>query len=98
MATLQILSGPLAGREHQFSTPLVVGRAEADLDIMDPEISRQHLKLTPLAAGVEIVDLNSSNGTWIAGRRLTAPAILTQATTLRAGQTTFELVPGTPSS
>src|SRR5437764_6909970 len=93
MATLRILSGPLASREHQFSSRIVVGRADADVEIIDPEVSRLHLSLTPLESGVEVADLGSSNGTWIDGRRLTEPTLLERATTLRLGKTAVEVAP-----
>jgi pSer/pThr/pTyr-binding forkhead associated (FHA) protein len=93
VTTLRVLSGPHAGKEHTFATPIVVGRAESDLELMDPEISRQHFKLTPVSSGVEISDLDSLNGTWIGDARLMAPAVLTETTTIRAGQTSFEVVP-----
>jgi pSer/pThr/pTyr-binding forkhead associated (FHA) protein len=92
--TLRILSGPLAGRGHEISAPIVVGRAEADIVVMDPEISRRHFRVAPVADGVEIVDLSSSNGTWVDGTRLSGPATLTGATAVRAGQTSFEVIPG----
>jgi pSer/pThr/pTyr-binding forkhead associated (FHA) protein len=93
VTTLRVLSGPHAGKEHSFATPIVIGRARSDLELIDPEISRKHFKLTPVAGGVEIADLDSSNGTWIGDRRLKAPAVLTRKTTVRAGQTSFEVVP-----
>jgi pSer/pThr/pTyr-binding forkhead associated (FHA) protein len=95
MATLRVLSGPMAGRERAFSDPLVVGRSGTDFDIADPEISRRHLTLTPRPGGVEVADLGSANGTWIDQKRLSEPVVLAAATPLRAGQTTFEVVPET---
>jgi pSer/pThr/pTyr-binding forkhead associated (FHA) protein len=93
VATLRILSGPLASREHQFSTRIVVGRADADVEIIDPEVSRQHLSLTPLESGVEVADLGSSNGTWIDDRRLIEPTLFERVTMLRIGNTTLEITP-----
>jgi pSer/pThr/pTyr-binding forkhead associated (FHA) protein len=60
---------------------------------MDPEISRRHFSVTPLADGVEVADLASSNGTWIDGVRLLGPVVLNKIVTVRAGQTSFELAP-----
>jgi len=51
---------------------LVVGSAhDCDLRVVDPTVSGHHLKVTDVGGGqLRIEDLGSSNGTWIAGRRV----------------------------
>jgi hypothetical protein len=90
--TLRILGGPLAGTELPLTEELIVGRAEAGLDLEDPEVSRRHVALTPAPGGVTVRDLGSSNGTFANGRRLDEPTRLTATTALRIGQTQLELV------
>ena len=60
------------GTRHPLSPPgLVVGRGtEADLRINDPGISRRHLELEVSADGVEAVDLGSTNGIIVDGRKV----------------------------
>ncbi|MBC5815260.1 MAG: FHA domain-containing protein [Candidatus Eremiobacteraeota bacterium] len=49
--------------------PLVVGRAtDADLLVMDPEVSRRHARFESDGAVVFITDLQSSNGTTLNGQ------------------------------
>lgn len=55
-------------------SPLRIGRdAGCDLVIDDDEVSRRHLRLAvPQVSGrLSVEDLNSANGTFIAGRRIT---------------------------
>jgi transcriptional regulator of acetoin/glycerol metabolism len=56
---------------HALKGPLSVGRAEtSDICIEDSGISRVHIQLAPSEAGVELVDLDSRNGTYVDGRRV----------------------------
>jgi pSer/pThr/pTyr-binding forkhead associated (FHA) protein len=60
-------------RTFKITKPVsVVGRREdCDLRIPLGEVSRKHCRLKIDAAGVQIVDLGSSNGTYVNGRRIT---------------------------
>ena len=51
---------------------LVIGRQQSlsDLVLEDASVSRRHARIVELEGGVGIVDLNSSNGTAVDGRRL----------------------------
>ncbi|HVO14819.1 MAG TPA: trypsin-like peptidase domain-containing protein [Alphaproteobacteria bacterium] len=51
---------------------LVIGRQRslAELLLTDGSVSRRHARIVPLDGGIGIIDLNSSNGTMIDGRRL----------------------------
>jgi pSer/pThr/pTyr-binding forkhead associated (FHA) protein len=92
MAKLKFLSGPLRGSEHDFDGELVIGRAESDLDIDDPQISRRHLRLRCVSGAVLVEDLDSSNGTFVDDRRLTAVATVRSTAIIGIGQTKFELI------
>src|SRR4029077_2920001 len=51
-----------------FEGPTVIGRAQScAVVINDESISRQHARLTVLADRVELTDLQSRNGTYVAG-------------------------------
>lgn len=51
--------------------PLVLGRSrEADIPIHDKILSRKHCVIEPAASGWRVVDLKSSNGTYLNGRRV----------------------------
>lgn len=56
-------------RRVEGSTPLVIGRStEADVLVMDPEVSRRHAQLEADGGSVFLTDLHSSNGTFLNGR------------------------------
>lgn len=80
------------GSSHPLTPPgLVIGRgAEADLRINDPGVSRRHaeFRVTTGKSGAEIsvVDLGSTNGTLVDGKRVTE-ARLRDGSVVRVGTT-----------
>ena len=64
--------------------PLIIGREalHCQLAIDDPTVSRQHAKLCLMGGRLQLVDLGSTNGTWI-----DAEPVTTNPITLRRGQT-----------
>lgn len=71
--------------------PLEVGRDCPGLLIDDPGVSRSHLQLRPAYGGVAVVDLESSNGTFLDGKRISDPEPLAPGSVVRLGDTTIEL-------
>lgn len=65
--------GPQPGQTFSLSTRTVtIGRDPmADIVISDPEVSRQHVRLTRSEEGYHIQDLGSTNGSFVNGQRLT---------------------------
>jgi len=63
---------------------LVIGRQRslAELLLTDASMSRRHARIVPHDGGLGVIDLNSSNGTMVEGRRLTPYA---EAVPLKAG-------------
>lgn len=49
-----------------------VGRENTDILLTDPGVSRSHATLTVLPSSLEVMDLGSTNGTVVAGKRLEA--------------------------
>ncbi len=89
-ARLKIESGELAGREFELSRELVIGRAKnCDLVLNDESCSRLHVRLAPDGTNCRVEDLNSTNGTFLNGERVSngsardGDAILVGGTTLR---------------
>lgn len=66
------------------------GRQGNSLTIADSALSARHLKIVPDGGRYFVVDLDSTNGTWIDGERIRARE-LTSGTVLRAGQVEIEL-------
>ena len=73
-----------------------IGRARrADFCVDAPLVSRLHCRVSAAPDGaVEVFDLDSTNGTWINGERVTRSA-LAEGQTLRVGRVEFVLERGT---
>jgi hypothetical protein len=70
---LHVTRGPDQGRffEVGFSSSTSIGRAQGnDIVLDDRAISSQHCRIRPGAQGYEIVDLKSTNGTYVNERRI----------------------------
>lgn len=68
---LRGLSGDQFGRSHPLQASMLVGRVDdASLCLSMESISRQHARLTPAGDEVLVEDLDSANGTWINGKRI----------------------------
>jgi pSer/pThr/pTyr-binding forkhead associated (FHA) protein len=85
--------------DQSFELPegrsLIVGRGlTSDIAIYDPTISRRHAELTVGPEGVEVRDLDSSNGTCINGTRITSGQ-LSVNDTITFGKVLFRLVGAT---
>jgi len=86
---LVALSGPLAGQRFPLHGPLVIGR-EGDLPLPDAQASRRHCSLTPVPGGVQLADLNSTNGTLVNGARVTQ-TFLAPGQVFQIGQSQFRV-------
>ena len=65
--SLAVIAGPEAGKIYPVEKPrVVIGRQDADINVDDPEISRQHAALEVSGEKVTLVDLGSTNGTFMA--------------------------------
>lgn len=83
------LSGPLAGQRFPLTGPVVIGR-EGDLPLPDAQASRRHCSLTPVPGGVQLTDLNSTNGTIVNGTRV-SQTFLTPGQVFQVGQSQFRI-------
>jgi pilus assembly protein CpaF len=65
-------------RTLDFSKPeLTVGRVQGnDIVLSKRNVSKQHARLTLKGEQAVVVDLNSTNGTWVNGRKITTPQSL----------------------
>ena len=91
---LVITSGPKAGLELPLSAgSLTIGRSsESALVIRDDYTSSHHARLMIRGDAWAIQDLDSTNGTFVAGQRVTGPPVsLALGTPIKVGATTFEL-------
>lgn len=88
LATLVVLQGPDKGRTFRTADEIVVlGRGLEPVPITDRTVSRRHAELRPVAGAWMIADLQSANGTYLNGRRLTKPVHLKHGDQIRLGST-----------
>jgi len=69
------ISGPRTGLSFQIEpdSAITLGRSpDADIQIVDTGISRNHINMSFNGASVIVRDLDSANGTYINGTKLTA--------------------------
>ncbi|PRB18288.1 FHA domain-containing protein [Microbacterium sp. MYb62] len=91
---LVITSGPKAGLELPLGADsLTIGRSsESALVIRDDYTSSHHARLMLRGDSWAIQDLDSTNGTFVAGQRVSgSPVNLSLGTPIKVGATTFEL-------
>lgn len=94
VSKLVITSGPKAGLELPLGNePMTIGRSsESGLVIRDDYTSSHHARLLLRGDSWIIQDLDSTNGTFLAGVRVTgAPAPISIGDAIKVGATTFEL-------
>ncbi|MCS5723210.1 FHA domain-containing protein [Herbiconiux sp. CPCC 203407] len=90
---LVITSGPKSGSEISLgSEPLTIGRSsDSSVVIRDDYTSTHHARLMIWGDEWVIQDLDSTNGTFLDGNRVTAPVHIPLNTPIRIGATSFEL-------
>jgi pSer/pThr/pTyr-binding forkhead associated (FHA) protein len=93
VSRIVITSGPKAGLELPLGNePLTIGRSsESGLVIRDDYTSSHHARLVLWGQQWMIQDLDSTNGTWHDGARVSSPAPITIGAPIKVGATTFEL-------
>jgi len=90
---LVITSGPKAGTEFPLGTePVTVGRSsDSSLVIRDDYTSTHHARLMLWHDDWMVQDLDSTNGTFLDGKRVAVPTSVPLNTTVKIGATSFEL-------
>jgi ABC-type multidrug transport system ATPase subunit len=87
---LVVREGPDPGQEFELSqTPTVIGRApgaQSEITINAPGISRRHAQISQRGDQYIVEDLNSSNGTFLNGQRVTGSAPLNSGDVIGLGQ------------
>lgn len=78
----------IAGQRHELgSHPIVLGRSkDSDIRISDSNVSRRHAEVRPSGDGYAVVDLDSTNGIEIDGKRVKTLE-LTDGATFMLGST-----------
>ncbi len=87
MLRLVMRRGPTPGAIYVLEGDEInIGRGSKNqIVIRDSEVSREHCRLSRLMDGYEVRDLNSSNGTFINGQRVTGSFVLEPGAILELG-------------
>lgn len=89
---VMVRSDSQAGRDFTVTDATVLGRSEeADVVLDDPYASEFHLRLVASEDGLTLHDLGSTNGTYLNGRRVTAPTELRRGDAVQVGKTVMEI-------
>jgi predicted component of type VI protein secretion system len=91
MAKLVVLTQSMAGRSVELGERTTIGRVEDNaFQIAEPSVSSRHCEILLRGGEVVVKDLNSTNGTFINGEKITE-AVLKPSQTLRLGNIELKL-------
>ncbi|MDB4912505.1 MAG: hypothetical protein JWM95_149 [Gemmatimonadetes bacterium] len=96
MATLESMNeGPGKGTKYELRTPLGhIGRgAHCDVRLSDESVSETHAKLQKREDGWYVVDMDSTNGTYVGGSRVSGEKKLEGSPDVRFGGLKFRFTP-----
>jgi len=96
LATFLVRAGALAGKRLTVKTPIAnFGRADYnDVVVPDPSVSTSHAKLQRREGVWVLVDLDSTNGTFVDGERVKGEAPLAPGAVVRLGDVQLVFEPG----
>jgi len=94
-ARLVVVSSPTLERGRVFEAgpvPLTIGRSEDNAAALDSDefASARHARVEATRDGVWLIDLGSTNGTFVNGERMDGRHRLTEGDVIRIGQTELE--------
>src|SRR3974390_1027847 len=94
MAKLVVLSAGFTGRTHDLNVEKpTIGRVEDNpFQTAAPSVSSHHCEVVLRGTDVVIHDLNSTNGSFINGEKI-SESVLRPGQTLKLGQIELQLVP-----
>jgi nitrite reductase (NADH) large subunit len=86
-----------AGTKIPLKRDMRIGRKpENDLVINDPDVSGQHARIRWDESVFLLEDMQSTNGTYLNGHRISSPTHLTSGALIKVGGTQIQFVIGTP--
>lgn len=93
MAQLIVEDGAEPGRIHRLHGSVVIGRrAGCTIQLLDTAASAHHAELREGTSGYHVIDLKTSNGTYVNGKILRQPHLLRGGDRIRIGRTVFLFV------
>ena len=92
---LRVKKGPTEGSSHPLSRSVTLGRGtSADLVLPDEAVSREHATIRADGETVVVEDLDSSNGTFVNGERISSAVRLEDGDCVQIGGSELEVVVG----
>jgi len=89
---LEVIEGPLAGRQLPLTVPFEAGRSsDAGLTLDDTQVSRHHARFEPSGDGAVVSDLGSTNGTYVNEQPIYTARALRPGDRVRVGLSVLEL-------
>jgi serine/threonine-protein kinase len=97
---LRVTAGNAVGSEIQVRDELLIGRQASEEGQLgqDAEISREHARIHRSNDHFAVEDLGSTNGTFVNGRRISKPEILSPGDRIQVGSTTLVVQVSVPSA
>mgnify|MGYP001818416257 FL=1 len=81
-----------SGETYKVEDVLMLGRSpQADIVVDDPYASEFHMRFVTGDEGLVLHDLGSTNGSYVNGRRVTAPQVLVKGDAVQVGKTVLEV-------
>jgi pSer/pThr/pTyr-binding forkhead associated (FHA) protein len=99
MARLVVLSEGYGGKSYELKVErTTVGRLDDNaFQIPDPSVSSHHCEVVLRGNDIVIIDLNSTNGTFVNGEQVTSEAVLQLGQIVRLGQIDVRLEVSSPT-
>ncbi|MDQ6930383.1 MAG: DUF3662 and FHA domain-containing protein [Candidatus Eremiobacteraeota bacterium] len=90
---LRMVKGLPVNAVYPVSSSVRIGRSRTnDIVISDPRISREHARIEAQAGHVVLIDLDSTNGTQVDGKRAKGTVALRAGSLITLGNTSLELI------
>jgi pSer/pThr/pTyr-binding forkhead associated (FHA) protein len=87
-----VIGGSASQSAYDLGAVLAIGRdPDNQIQLADPRASRHHARIERSGAGYHLLDLGSSNGTFLNDLPLTAPAPLKHGDQIQVGDTVFSV-------
>jgi predicted component of type VI protein secretion system len=86
-----IEQAPSQGTEHSVEAGMTIGREGCDITLGDPDVSRRHAEIQISNGTLSIMDLGSTNGTFVNGERIDQPRALQDGDEVRIGAVVWRL-------
>jgi DNA-binding NtrC family response regulator/pSer/pThr/pTyr-binding forkhead associated (FHA) protein len=94
MVALLLLTGPHAGRRHEVSGEVFIGRSPScTIALEDGKVSRRHVRLVIEDGRARVSDLGSRNGTVVNSEKIDAEVVLLPGDRLQVGDSTILFEP-----